>query len=188
MDAADVADVEKQAVDVVAEEVEDLLGLLHDVVEVGRGEVHLPPAGGQRPGAAAVALLIDLDPFGVLGRHVLVQSDGDVDRRLDVSLVAGFELLGEQIAGQVRVPGREPRIMVDQAVVAAREERHRIDVRPLEGIDEFVGPELAAIPGLLRGMEVEVDLAETKRAHRRTLPAGPAPGGDQSRMIGHGGQ
>ena len=165
VDAPLVDDVEEEAVDLVAIAVDDLHRLLDHVVDVGGGEVELEPAAGLLKGAAPVALavFVHLNPLGVGARGVLIPADGDVDGAADVGVMAGADLLAQQVAGEVGMPVREPRLVVDPTVVAAGEEGDAVDVGGLEGARERVGVEGGADAGkVLGGVEVEVDLAEAE--------------------------
>ena len=104
----------------------------------------------------------NLQPLRLVLRGVIVPLHGGVDRQADIVGVGGFDLLGEQVALQVRVATLRVRLRVveDHAVMAAGEAGDRVHV----GVDQLLRPgrgvELAADVGqLLAGVEVEVDLA-----------------------------
>ena len=104
----------------------------------------------------------NLQPLRLLLRGVVVPLHGGVDRQADVAGVGGFDLLGQQVALQVRVAALRVRLGVveDHAVMAAGEAGDRVHM----GVDQLLCPgrgvELAAYVGeLFAGVEVEVDLA-----------------------------
>jgi hypothetical protein len=69
--------------------------------------------------------------------------------------MASLYLKGKQVAGQMRMLVRKARLVINPAVMAAAEQRDRIDVRPLQRLDELVGVKLGAYTGYLFGsMEV----------------------------------
>jgi hypothetical protein len=160
-------DVEEHAVD--GKSLAHLDGLLLQEVHI-RGIETQPPVEpgieGLRPRNPAV--FVHSYPLGVLLDGEQVPLHGDVDRYPDVSGVAGLDLLLEQVAGQVRVPTlRESRgIVIDHAVVTAREAGDRVDMSGLERVGELIGIEPAADAGdQLAGMEVEVDLSVAQVDH-----------------------
>ena len=156
-------DVEEQAVHV--EHPQDLTGLVGDIPHIGPAhvEAHLVPARVERA-RGWLAVGAHLAPLGVLLVGVLVEADGDVDGNTNALGVAGLDLLGEEVALEVRVASvLEPGVMEDHPVVPAREACHGVDVRFLQCSGELPGIELRAdADDLLGGVEVEVYLPESE--------------------------
>ena len=132
-------------------------------VDVGSVQTELGiEAGLVGPLALDGAVRRNLQPLRLVLRGVVVPLYGGVNRQADVAGVGGFDLLGQQVALQVRVAALRVRLGVveDHAVMAAGEAGDRVHV----GVDQLLRPgrgvELAADVGeLLAGVEVEVDLA-----------------------------
>lgn len=87
----------------------------------------------------------------------------EVDRDAYTAGVAGFDLLPEQVAQEVRVPPlREGcSVEVDPTMMAAPEASYGIHPRPLERRSELLRVELRAnTEDVFAGVEVQVDLAK----------------------------
>ena len=132
----------------------------------------------------------DLQPLRFMLGGVVVPLDGGIDGHADVACVGGLDLVGEQVARQVRMAsfGVGLRVVVDHAVVAVGEAGDGVDVRVCEHLGPCGGVEFGADPAdLFAGVEVEVDLAETEEilhwvgrssglGGERKRGRGPAPG------------
>jgi hypothetical protein len=158
-----VDDVEEEPVG--GEVLQHLLRLLRDVVHVRRVEAELPPRRGKRR-PAQLSRRVDLDPLRVPRRHEFVEAHTDVDRDPDSRRVARLHLLLQEVPLQVWVACLEAGIVVDHPVVALGEAGDGVDPRLLKRPDERLRVEPASHAGnLLRGVEVQVNLAEGERSH-----------------------
>jgi hypothetical protein len=174
-------DVEEEAVD--GHIVEQVLDMGLQELSIARKNAQIAVKTGFIDGCAGgLALLVEHPPFGVVNRGVIVPLHGRVNRHADVALVAGLDLLLQQVPLHVRVAALGIRlgVVVDHAVVAAREARDGVDPRLFHGGGELFGVEVVADAfDLLAGVEVEMDLTEAQRQHlaeRRHAGGGGAAG------------
>ncbi len=138
-----------------------LVQLVGEVVGVGAGHVEDVPGrleGGGAP-AGELQVLAVRDPLGVLPGRVLVDLEGQIDRRADAHGVQGLDLFGEQveIGGEAGVAFRPVGAVVEMAVVALGEDGHAVDVGFLEGPGEGHRVEVPPHVGDVgAGVEVQV--------------------------------
>ncbi len=136
--------------------------MVSEKVDVGRVETE----AGVESGLVGLLSLdgavgSDLQPLRLVLRGVVVPLHGGVDGHANVERVSGFDLVGEQVAGQVGVAAFGVRlgVVVDHAVMTAGEAGDRVYVGLGEHLRPCGGVEFGADCGdLLAGVEVEVDL------------------------------
>ena len=121
-------DVEEEAIDFVAEQIQHLFGLLHDVVEVRRAHAELPPSRLGWACTRQFAVGADFSPFWVQRCLEFIPANRDIDRAPDVASMAGPDLLRQQVPLKVRMAEREFCIVINITVVTTGEEGHGIDV------------------------------------------------------------
>ena len=96
-------------------------------------------------------------------RRVMIPLHCDIDRCLDAAGVASIYLLFEQVARKMRVPAFRIffGIVIDPAMVPARKNIDRIDMRFDQRVGEFVGVKVCANAlDKSAGVEIEMDLPE----------------------------
>ncbi len=106
---------------------------------------------------------IETEPLGMLVGGVVIPLDRGVDRHADVSLMAGLDLLIEQVALEMRMApfGKLLGVVIDVAVMAAPKASNRVHMGLDESIREPLWIEIIAYPfNVFAGMEIEMDLAE----------------------------
>jgi len=159
----DADDIEKDPVQLVAQQRANLCGLGgQEVIVAGVDAQRLVETGlGKRRAFVRAAGLSD-QPLGAGGGRMVVPLDRDVDWRPDTGRMQGTDLLQQQVAvDQVRVdPLRELlRRVVQPAVVAAGEDRHRVDSRVPDRLGEGPGIEIGRNAGYCFGrVKIKVDL------------------------------
>jgi len=111
------------------------------------------------------ARLVDDQPFRMLFGGELVPLDGGVDRHADVVGMAGGDLLGQQVAGQMRMPALRMRyrVVIHPAMMATCKAGDRVHPCSLQCGGELLRVERFSDAGnLLGGMEIQVDLSEAQ--------------------------
>ncbi len=155
-------DVEEEAVD--GHQLEQLGHAGFEEIDVGRVDVQpAVEAGFERRRPQQRAIRSFADPLRMTAGCVVVPLHGDVNRRTDADLVAGFDLVDQQIgAFQMGVDSlrKVGRLVVEHAVMAAGETGDGIDVGLGQRAGKLIGIEVGSDAGdLLAGVVVEVDLA-----------------------------
>ena len=145
-----------------------LLGLRHEVVEIGRRVVEEGPAcaiAGFRPEHRQRAVRRNRPPLRVLEGGKLIPGGGEVDRGIDAHGMQRIDLRAEQVERQMRMHLSDLGRMIAHAVMALGKHRDAVDIGVLEGLAEGLGVEARADAGDRGvGVEIEMDLAETHKS------------------------
>lgn len=142
--------------------------MIAEIVEVRRIEAEGPESGADRTcdPSGIRAFGVDFAPFRMILRGVVVDAGRQVDRHIDIDLLARIHLRAEKIEFQIRVHHPDAGRMVAHAVVAERKTGDGINMRRLETLLPLLLVEPFSDSGNIgRCVKIQMDLSETQLIH-----------------------